>query len=217
MWQEKNNSLYQKFKFKNFDEAFEFIEKVAVCAKGLNHHPAIKNTYNIVELELSTHDTGKVTEKDRQLAETIDKISAVEEIKLSSVTKAKLYTDGGSRGNPGPSAIGYVVLDTQDKIIKKEGIYIGITTNNQAEYYALKAGLEDAIRLGVKELEVYMDSTLVVNQVKGEWKVKNQELVPINIAIRALIPEFDHITFSYVPRAMNALADSMVNECLDSQ
>lgn len=218
MWQEKNNKLYQKFKFKDFDGAFEFIEKVAVCAKGLNHHPTIKNTYNVVELTLSTHDArGKVTDKDRHLAEAIDKITSVKATKPAAITKAKLFADGGSRGNPGPSALGYVILDMDDGIIKKEGIYLGITTNNQAEYRAVKAGLETAIKLGVKDLEVYLDSMLVVNQVNGEWKMKNADLLPIHTAIKALIPEFNHVTFSHVPRAMNKIADGMVNECLDSQ
>lgn len=217
MWQEKPKSLYQKFEFKDFDKAFEFIEKVAVHAKGLNHHPTITNTYNVVELELSSHDAGKVTDKDRQLAEAIDKIAAVEDPKQAVLTKAKLFADGGSRGNPGPSALGYAILDMDDRIVKKEGIYIGITTNNQAEYRAVKAGLEDAIRLGVKDLEVYLDSMLVVNQVNGEWKMKNPELMPIYSAIKGLVPEFDKITFSHVPRALNKIADGMVNECLDSQ
>lgn len=133
------------------------------------------------------------------------------------LTQAKLFTDGGSRGNPGPSAIGYVILDMADNIIKKESAYLGITTNNQAEYQALKLGLEDALNRGVKELDVYLDSMLVVNQVNGSWKMKNQELLPHHQAVRNLIPQFDKVTFTHVPRAMNALADAMVNECLDKQ
>jgi ribonuclease HI len=218
MWQEKNNSLYQKFEFKDFDEAFDFIQKVAVHAKGMDHHPTITNTFNVVELELSTHDAGKVTGKDRQLAEKIDEILKLKTHEPNTeIAKARLFTDGGSRGNPGPSAIGYVILDHEEHIIKKEGIYIGITTNNQAEYRALKAGLEDAVNMGVKELDVYMDSMLVVNQIKGEWKLKNQDLTPIYTAVKSLIPEFENISFSHVPRAMNQIADGMVNECLDSQ
>lgn len=133
------------------------------------------------------------------------------------IAKAKLFTDGGSRGNPGPSAVGYVILDMEDNVVKKEGIYIGTTTNNQAEYQALKVGLEDALNRGVKELEVYLDSMLVVNQVNGLWKIKHQELIPHHQAVRSLIPRFDKVTFTHVPRAMNALADAMVNECLDQQ
>lgn len=221
MWQEKNNSLYKKFEFADFDEAVDFINQVAACARALNHHPKLTNSYNVVELELSTHSAGStVTDKDRQLADKIDQLLDAPQNSAEpagSVTKAKLFTDGGSRGNPGPSALGYVILDTDDNIIKKEGIYLGVTTNNQAEYQGLKSGLENALALGIKDLDVFMDSQLVVNQVNGQWKVKNGELQPINTEIKALIPKFERVTFSYVPRAMNQIADGMVNECLDSQ
>ncbi|MGI9028079.1 MAG: reverse transcriptase-like protein [Candidatus Saccharimonadales bacterium] len=147
--------------------------------------------------------------------DAVDDVRSVR--KSAALPKAKLYTDGGSRGNPGPSALGYVILDMEDNVVKKDSGYLGVTTNNQAEYQALKAGLEASIKLGVQELEVYMDSTLVVNQVQGLWKMKNQELMPHHAAITALIPKFERITFTYVPRALNKLADAMVNECLDAQ
>jgi ribonuclease HI len=154
-------------------------------------------------------------DKSGLLTPKIDLVVEPNEQKL--LTEAKLFTDGGSRGNPGPSAIGYVLLDMENNVVKKESAYLGVTTNNQAEYQALKAGLEDALNRGVKKLEVYLDSMLVVNQVNGTWKMKNQELVPHHQAIRQLVLRFETITFSHVPRAMNALADAMVNECLDKQ
>ena len=133
------------------------------------------------------------------------------------LTHAKLFSDGGSRGNPGPSALGYVILDMQDNIVRKEGIYLGITTNNQAEYRGLKIGMEAALELGIKNLDVFMDSLLVVNQIKGVWKMKNADLMSIHSEIKALIPKFEKVTFSHVPRAFNKIADGMVNECLDAQ
>lgn len=133
------------------------------------------------------------------------------------VKEAKLYTDGGSRGNPGASAIGFVLMDMDDHIIKKEGVYIGITTNNQAEYQGLKAGLEAAKEFGVREVDVYMDSLLVVNQMKGIFKVKNRELWPIYQSVKDMLPDFSKVTFSHVPRELNKIADGMVNECLDNQ
>ncbi len=160
-------------------------------------------------LDISNFDkSGMVTPK-------IDVV--IEPDKPAALTEAKLFTDGGSRGNPGPSAIGYVLLDMEDNVVKKESAYLGVTTNNQAEYQALKAGLEDALNRGVKKLEAYLDSMLVVNQVNGTWKMKNQELVPHHQAIQQLVLRFEKVTFSHVPRAMNALADAMVNECLDKQ
>ncbi len=222
MWKETNNKLTKKFSFDDFDQAIEFINQVAQIARELNHHPTIINTYNTVELQLSTHDAGDtVTDKDRVLAKRVDAIqkntSPEEKPVKPDITKAKLFTDGGSRGNPGPSALGYVILGENDSIIHEEGEYLGITTNNQAEYRALKTGLEKALELGIRELDVFADSMLVVNQVNGTWKMKNQELLPVYTAIKELVPKFDQITFTHVPRAMNKLADGMVNECLDSQ
>lgn len=128
----------------------------------------------------------------------------------------KLYADGGSRGNPGPSASGYALLDAGDNIVEKSGQYLGITTNNQAEYQALKLGLEEARKFGAREIDVYMDSLLVVNQMKGVFKVRNRDLWPIHDAIKELVSQFSKITFTHIPRELNKLADGEVNETLDA-
>jgi ribonuclease HI len=133
------------------------------------------------------------------------------------VKSIKLYADGGSRGNPGPSASGYVLLDMDDNVIKKSGVYLGITTNNQAEYQALKFGLEEAQKLGVREIAVYMDSLLVVNQMKGLFKVRNRDLWPIHEAIKDQVRLFKKVTFTHVPRELNKLADAEVNTTLDAE
>jgi ribonuclease HI len=135
---------------------------------------------------------------------------------LPHMKEAKLYTDGGSRGNPGPSASGFAILDMKDQIIAKEGIYLGVTTNNQAEYQALKLGLEQARKMGISTVHVYMDSMLVVNQMKGIFKVKNRDLWPIHEAIRQLSATFKQISFTHVPREFNKIADGAVNEALDA-
>lgn len=223
MWQKTEKSLYQKFEFADFDEAFSFVEKVAALARELNHHPTITNTYNEVELWLSTHDAGdKVTEKDQEFAEKIDALFSSKKpnkkaASANKLTHAKLFTDGGSRGNPGPSALGYVIYDMDDNVVKKDSFYLGLTTNNQAEYQALKTGLDEARKMGVREVEVYMDSLLVVNQMKGVYKVKNRDLWPIHQSIKDMLADFAHVNFNHVPRALNSLADAMVNECLDAQ
>jgi ribonuclease HI len=136
---------------------------------------------------------------------------------LPQVDKVVVYADGGSRGNPGPSASGYVILDDQNRVLVRRGIYLGITTNNQAEYTALKLGLEEAKSLNAKEVEVYMDSMLVINQMKGMFKVKNRDLWPIHDAIKQLCAQFKHVTFTQVPRIMNKLADAAVNQALDEE
>ncbi len=129
---------------------------------------------------------------------------------------AKLFADGGSRGNPGPSAAGFVLLDDTDKVLVENGLYLGVTTNNQAEYHALKIGLEEAKKQGINSLDVYMDSMLVVNQMKGSFKVKNQDLVAINKNLKELAGQFAQVTFTHIPRELNKVADSMVNEILDA-
>lgn len=130
--------------------------------------------------------------------------------------EVKLYGDGGSRGNPGPSAGGFVVLDMNDNVLRESSKYLGITTNNQAEYHSLKGGLELCIKEGVRIVHVYMDSLLVVNQMKGIFQVKNRDLWPIHDAIKKLLPAFEHVDFTHVPRELNKLADAEVNKALDA-
>lgn len=131
------------------------------------------------------------------------------------LTEIKLYADGGSRGNPGPSASGFAVMDMEDRIVVKKGTYLGVTTNNQAEYQALKSGLEEASRMRAQIVHVYMDSLLVVNQMLGIFKVKNRDLWPIHSAIKEIATSFKKVTFTHVPRQLNKVADAAVNEALD--
>lgn len=134
-----------------------------------------------------------------------------------TITEVKLYTDGGSRGNPGPSATGYVITDMDNNVVTSAGKYLGITTNNQAEYQAVQQGLTAALGLGAKTVHVYMDSLLVVNQMSGVFKIKNRELWPIHQAIKELVMRFSKVAFNHVPREMNKLADAEVNKILDLQ
>jgi ribonuclease HI len=149
--------------------------------------------------------------KSKSKSTTVDKESG----SYQSLTEVKLYADGGSRGNPGPSASGYVLYDESDNIVVRNGIYLGVTTNNQAEYQALKLGLEQAIQQGIHTVHVYMDSMLVVNQMLGIFKVKNRDLWPIHDAAKQLVKQFKHISFTHVPRSMNKEADAEVNKALD--
>ncbi len=220
MWHVENNKLYQKFGFKDFKEAREFINKIADIANELQHHPTIHNTYNIVELWLSTHDAGGiVTEKDRLFAERVDQLfrSTKKSVKPSLPKQIKMFADGGSRGNPGPSASGFVLMDMENNVLTQKGIYLGITTNNQAEYQAVKFGLEDAFKNGAREVSVFLDSLLVVNQMKGVFKIKNRDLWPIHVAITDIVKQFKKVSFTHVPRELNKLADAEVNKILDTE
>jgi ribonuclease HI len=129
-----------------------------------------------------------------------------------------VYADGGSRGNPGPSAIGAVVLDASANPpvpLASVSECIGITTNNVAEYQALIAGLQKAAELGARRVSVRADSKLVIEQVAGRWKVKQAHLVPLHRAARALLDGFEHVDLAHVPREQNRDADALVNAALD--
>jgi len=146
---------------------------------------------------------------------------SVEETQLNDVNKSSddaivIYSDGGSRGNPGPSAAGYIILDSRQEVIAEGGEYLGITTNNQAEYQGVRLGLQKAKELGYKKVDFKLDSMLVVNQMKGYYKIKNRELWPINERIRMLMTDFERVTFTHVNRQFNQLADGMVNKTLDA-
>lgn len=144
-----------------------------------------------------------------------DVVENIDDKKTSKLKEVKLYADGGSRGNPGPSASGYAVMDMAENIVVKKGTYLGVTTNNQAEYQALKSGLEEAWRMGAQTVHVYMDSLLVVNQMLGIFKVRNRDLWPVHAAIKELAAQFKKVTYTHVPRHLNKIADSAVNEALD--
>lgn len=128
---------------------------------------------------------------------------------------AKLYTDGGSRGNPGDSACAYAICDMDDNVVEKSGYFMGTATNNQAEYYGFKKGLERARDLGIDKIMLFSDSQLVVNQMNGFYKVKNQELAPLHQEIKLLAESFEKVTFTHIPRELNKIADKEVNRILD--
>ncbi|SPM36222.1 bifunctional RNase H/acid phosphatase, partial [Mycobacterium rhizamassiliense] len=128
-----------------------------------------------------------------------------------------IEADGGSRGNPGPAGYGAVVRSKDDSAVLAESKQaIGRATNNVAEYRGLIAGLEDAARLGASEVEVYMDSKLVVEQMSGRWKVKHPDLAELHRQARALASGFEWIRYNWIPRARNSHADRLANEAMDA-
>lgn len=131
--------------------------------------------------------------------------------------KLIIYTDGGARGNPGPAAIGAVLMDEQSKVIAEISECIGETTNNQAEYRAVIAAFSKAKELGATELEFFLDSELVVKQLKREYKVKNAELAPLFLQVHNLEVGFKKVTFKHVRREQNVEADRLVNLALDNK
>jgi ribonuclease HI len=130
--------------------------------------------------------------------------------------KARLSTDGGARGNPGPAAYGYVLEAEDGTVLDARGEAIGVATNNVAEYSALVAGLEKAAELGVTDLEVVSDSELLVKQMRGEYRVKNEALAELNEEAERLARRVGRVRYTAVRREHNELADRLVNEALDA-
>jgi ribonuclease HI len=130
--------------------------------------------------------------------------------------KAKLSTDGGARGNPGPAAYAYVLESEDGHVLDARGEAIGVATNNVAEYRALVAGLQKAVELGVGELEVVSDSELLVKQMTGAYRVKNRALQELSLEAARLARQLDRVTYTAVRREHNELADRLVNEALDA-
>jgi ribonuclease HI len=129
---------------------------------------------------------------------------------------ARLFTDGGARGNPGPAAYGYVLEAEDGTVLAAHGEAIGVATNNVAEYSALVAGLEKACELGVGDLEVVSDSELMVKQMRGEYKVKNAALRELSLRAAAAARAAGSVRYTAVRREHNELADRLVNEALDA-
>ena len=131
--------------------------------------------------------------------------------------KARLSTDGGARGNPGPAAFGYVLEADDGTVLAAHGERIGVATNNVAEYRALIAGLEKAAELTLDEVEVVSDSELLVKQMRGEYRVKNAALQELSIQAARLAREIGNVSYTAVRREHNELADRLVNEALDAE
>jgi ribonuclease HI len=122
----------------------------------------------------------------------------------------KIFSDGAAKGNPGPASIGATLIENNQEIATVSE-YIGIATNNVAEYKALEAALKKAIELGYQNVDIHADSELMIKQLKGEYKVKNEDLKIIHIKIKNLLSKFDNYTLNHVPREKNKRADALAN------
>jgi probable phosphoglycerate mutase len=130
--------------------------------------------------------------------------------------RARLSTDGGARGNPGPAAFAYVLEAEDGTVLAAHGEAIGVATNNVAEYRGLVEGLQKAVELHVDEVEVVSDSELLVKQMRGEYKVKNAALRELSVEAGRLARQLKRVTYRAVRREHNELADRLVNEALDA-
>jgi len=131
-------------------------------------------------------------------------------------TEANLYTDAGSRGNPGPAGVGIVLTTTDNKVITETSIFLGVTTNNAAEYMGLIYGLQIAQQHGISRINIFTDSMLIVKHISGEYKIRNTRLEPLYKRVQELLKLFgDGYTITHIERAKNARADKLANEAMN--
>lgn len=126
-----------------------------------------------------------------------------------------LYSDGGSRNNPGPAAAGWLVKNKEGELLKKGGRFLGQATNNEAEYQALIEGLKEALNLEPQSLTCFLDSSLVVNQLNGTFKIKEARLKELVFKVKSLEKNFEEVYYQYIPREQNKEADEIVNQILN--
>ncbi|MFA5000385.1 MAG: ribonuclease HI family protein [Patescibacteria group bacterium] len=129
--------------------------------------------------------------------------------------KLTIYSDGGARGNPGPAGIGAVLYGAERRVVAEVSDYLGVATNNQAEYKALIAALKKAASLNATEADCYLDSELVVKQLNREYRVKDKDLAPLFLEIHNLSLNFRKITYTHIPRERNKEADRLANAAMD--
>ena len=171
--------------------AYKFIKDFTAANVHLN-----ETTISVLEIEEGKVDANRISLRDTANGVTI-------------------HVDGASRGNPGPSGIGYCIYDDTGRITERDGEFIGFATSRLAEYYAMKKGIDRAIELGFKTVRFFSDSLMVVNQLNGVFSIKNQDIAPIYRDIQNKLGRFDAVSFTHVPRSQNMIADSEANSAID--
>ena len=195
---------FQK-QFKNSDQVGKFLNYLSQFLQD--------NPQSSFDLSLKKHLVKIESRKINQ--SLIDYIEEYFDQAKSLNQRVKLFCDGGSRGNPGPGAAGFVLLGDRDEVISNGGQFFSHCTNNQAEYQSIKLGVEEALNLKVTSLQIFMDSLLIVKQIKGEYKIKNADLKLIYENVMSNLSKFENYSIDFVPRKYNQQADAMVNKILD--
>ncbi|HEX9048934.1 MAG TPA: ribonuclease HI family protein [Anaeromyxobacter sp.] len=155
--------------------------------------------------------------KDRAAQEQQQREAAARAEETERRKRTRLYVDGAARGNPGPAGAGAVILSPEGHVVAKLGKFLGDSTNNVAEYMGLILGLKRARAMGIKELDVFSDSELMVRQLSGDYAVKAEHLRPLHDEARALLRGFAEVEIRHVPREENAQADLMSNRAIDER
>ncbi|MBP5512562.1 reverse transcriptase-like protein [Candidatus Saccharibacteria bacterium] len=158
----------------------------------------------------------KLNEASLSVMEIVDeKVMTSHVSPRDTATSVTIYVDGASRGNPGPSGIGYNVVDVDGHTIERGGKFIGFATSRVAEYYAMRNGVNLAIKLGLKTVRFVSDSLMVVNQLNGIFAIKNQDILPIYQDIEDKLKNFEAVSFTHIPRSSNSVADHEANAAID--
>jgi ribonuclease HI len=155
--------------------------------------------------------------RERAAAEDRERQAQAAAIEAEKQKRTRLFTDGAARGNPGPAGAGAVIVSPEGHIVAKIGKFLGESTNNVAEYWGLILGLKRAKAMGIKELEVYSDSELLVKQLAGDYAVKAEHLRPLHEEAQALLKAFPQVRVAHIPREENAAADEMSNRAIDER
>ncbi len=143
--------------------------------------------------------------------------TAAEEVPVPTISRVRLYSDGAARGNPGLAGAGAVLVEPSGQVVDRLGKFLGTQTNNYAEYMGLLLGLRRARDLGVREVEVFADSELMIRQLGGRYQVKSQSLRPLYEEALKLLNTFERVKLVHVPREMNRAADEMSNQAIDER
>jgi len=167
------------------------------------------------ELEASMNESKVERQRKKKERAAAAEKEREQEREAERPARTRLYTDGAARGNPGPAGAGAVIISENGHIVAKVGKYLGETTNNVAEYTGLILGLKRAKAMGLRALDVFADSELVVKQLNGEYQVKAEHLQPLFEEARALLKGFAEIEIRHIPREENAQADEMSNRAID--
>jgi ribonuclease HI len=160
---------------------------------------------------------GRARVEVRKAGESKRAAARAPEAPVAGAARARLYSDGAARGNPGPAGAGAVIVNPQGHIVAKVGKYLGENTNNYAEYMGLILGLKRAKAMGIKELEVLADSELLVRQINGEYQVKAENLRPLFEEVKQLLAGFAEVGVRHVRREENEAADEMSNRAIDER
>lgn len=194
------------------------ISKIANLFPDINEPSLRQAFHNCAQLLKALHSPSEpsagATTRSPKPSGTTSELHPDADKLLARAERIKIYVDGTTRGNPGPSALAFVFKDVHDNILLKEGRFIGESTNNIAEAQAIISALSRALQLGKKKVHLFSDSELLVNQITGRYKIRNPELIKLHKKIRALINQFESFQILKVDRSLNKDADKLANSIL---